>query len=221
MNVAPIPKPDLLDPDRLLRHRGTQFTDDDRPRVELLDIALHESCGYAEQLWNDLNAMRQYLLNSLPPDPQQATHPSTAGAAPTGPEDEQGWQNWMDAFAAVTSVLCGPHGDSGFGLSRARQEAQRRRTSPPAAAPRAASAGGGPVAGSQEQPDPPSPTPRPAPTQDSMTPQLQDTTPRDHPVDQRTLARTAGIAVLIGLALRGLRPRHSGSRDVRHRFDAP
>jgi hypothetical protein len=111
------------------------FTEDDRPRAELLDIALHESCAYADQLWNHLNAVRQYLLDSLPPDPPTATptateptatEPVVTGAAPTGPADEQGWQNWMTAFAAVTSVLCGPHGDSGFGLSRAEQLAGRR-----------------------------------------------------------------------------------------------
>jgi hypothetical protein len=125
-----IPKPQVLDPDRPLRHRGTQFTEDDRPEAELLAIALHESCEYAEKLWDDLNATRQYLLESLPPDPRAPGEHPTAAASPTGPDDEQGWQNWINAFAEVTSVLCGPHGDSGFGLSRAREEAQIRRTAP-------------------------------------------------------------------------------------------
>lgn len=125
-----IPEPQVLDPDRPLRHRGTEFTEDDRPEAELLSKALHESCEYAQQLWDDLNAMRQYLLDSLPPDPRAPGAHTTASASPTGPDDEQGWQNWINAFAEVASVLCGPHGDSGFGLSRARDEAQIRRSAP-------------------------------------------------------------------------------------------
>ena len=37
----------------------------------------------------------------------------------------------MDVSAAVTSVLCGPHGDSGFGREQAVQEAQLRRSPEP------------------------------------------------------------------------------------------
>ena len=127
MTALPIPKPQVLDPDRLLRDdRERQFSKDRRTRADVLEIALHESCAYAQKLWDDLNAMRQYLLDSLPP----ATY-TTAGpvaTAPTGPDDEPGWENWITAFAAVTSALCGPHGDSGFGLRRAHEEAQLRRT---------------------------------------------------------------------------------------------
>lgn len=125
-----IPKPEVLDPDRPLRHGAAQLTGDDRPETELLTNALHESCEYAQQLWDDLDAIRQYLLDSLPPDPRAPGEHATASASPTGPDDEQGWQNWINAFAEVASVLCGPHGDSGFGLSRAQQEAQIRRTAP-------------------------------------------------------------------------------------------
>ena len=74
--------------------------------------------------------MRQYLLDSLPPAPSGPGQHTTASASPTGPDDEQGWQKWITAFAEVASVLCGPHGDSGFGLSRAHEEAQIRRTAP-------------------------------------------------------------------------------------------
>jgi len=130
MTALLIPKPQVLDPNRLLRDdRERQFSKDHRTRAEVLEIALHESCAYAQQLWDDLNAMRQYLLDSLPPDPHITAGPIAIAAAPTGPDDEQGWQDWITAFAAVTSALCGPNGDSGFGLSRAREEAQRRRTS--------------------------------------------------------------------------------------------
>lgn len=123
-----IPAPQTLDPDRLLHKRGAQFTEDDRPEAELLDKALHETCDYAQQLWDNLNAMRCYLLDSLPPDPRAPGPHITVAASPTGPDDEEGWGHWMDAFASISSVLCGPHGDSGLGLSRARQEVQRRRS---------------------------------------------------------------------------------------------
>jgi hypothetical protein len=129
--VAPIPKPEVLDPDRPLRHHGSQLTDGDRPREELLNIALHESRADANQLWEDLNAPRQYPLGSLPADPHNAPGPVPVGAAPTGPDDQIGWQNWMDASAAVTSALSGHPGESGFGLRRDREQAQRRRATAP------------------------------------------------------------------------------------------
>ncbi len=129
MNAMTIPKPELLDPHRLLVNDIDNFTANHEARAVLLERALNDSCAYAEQLWDNLNATRQYLLDCLPPDPSTATGPVAASATPTGPHDEQGWQNWITAFAAVTSVLCGPHGDSGFGLSRAREEARRRQAS--------------------------------------------------------------------------------------------
>ena len=159
MDALPIPKPQVLDPHRLLVNDEDNFTANHEARAVLLQRALETSCGYADQLWDDLNAMRQYLLDCLPPDPHTTPSPVATGAAPTGPEDEHGWQNWMTAFAEVTSVLCGPHGDSGFGLSRAREEAQRRRTSPPAAATQAGTTQDDPSAAPTEQADPPTPTP--------------------------------------------------------------
>jgi hypothetical protein len=122
-----ISKPEVLDPHRYLGNDIDNFTANHEARAVLLQQALEKSCSYAEQLWNELDAMRQYLLDCLPPAPPAASEPTAAGAAPTGPDDEQGWQNWITSFAAVTSVLCGPHGDSGFGLNRAHEEAGRRR----------------------------------------------------------------------------------------------
>lgn len=119
-----------MDPDRPLRSRGTDFTEDDRPEAELLHIALKESCAYAEQLWDVLNQQRAYLLASLPPDPRSPDAVRQIGASPTGPEDGPGWDRWISAFATATSALCGPQGDSGFGLSRARHEAELRRNAP-------------------------------------------------------------------------------------------
>jgi len=129
--VYEIPKPDLLDPDRVESDNREKFTArDHRSQSELLATALSESCAYADQLWNQVNALRGYLLDSLPPDPRTPGPHRTAAASPTGPDDDDGWQHWIEAFSTTTSVLCGPHGDSGFGLSRARQEAQLRRSAP-------------------------------------------------------------------------------------------
>lgn len=125
-DITDIPRPEVLDPHRPLRRHGTELFEDDRPEVDVLRQALEDSCGYAMQLWQTLNQMREYLLVSLPPDPR-TTGSGRVGASPVGPDDEQGWQAWSVAFATTTSVLCGPNGDNGFGLSRARQESQRRR----------------------------------------------------------------------------------------------
>ena len=126
-----IPKPELLDPDRVTRDDREDFTPaDHRSQAQLLGKALGDSCAYADQLWEQVNALRAYLLDSLPPDPRRPGPHTTASASPTGPDDDDGWARWMNAFAATTSVLCGAHGDSGFGLSRAREEAQVRRTAP-------------------------------------------------------------------------------------------
>lgn len=126
-----IPKPELLDPDRVDRDdRESTTAEDRRAQSQLLAKALGESCAYADQLWEQVNALRGYLLDSLPPDPRAPGPHTTAGAAPTGPDDDRGWERWIDAFATTTSVLCGANGDSGFGLSRAREEAQLRRTAP-------------------------------------------------------------------------------------------
>jgi hypothetical protein len=126
-----IPKPELLNPDRVDRDDREGMTNDDhRSQKQLVAKALVESCGYAEQLWEQLNQVRGYLLDSLPPDPRRPGPKATSSASPTGPDDEEGWQRWMATFADTTSVLCGAHGDSGFGLSTAKEEAQVRRTAP-------------------------------------------------------------------------------------------
>ena len=173
-----IPKPHVLDPDRIDRDDREDMTaEDHRSQAQLLDKALHETCGYADQLWTTLDKVRAYLLESLPPDPRSPDATTTA-ASPTGPDDTHGWQNWVDTFADTTSVLCGPHGDSGFGLSRAKEEAQLRRVGPAAAA-----------AAARPRPDP------------SARP------PAAPPARRWTPTRAAGAIVLGILALRGLRPR--------------
>jgi hypothetical protein len=134
-----IPQPEVLDPDRmLLADRDDLTADDHASRAALLGQALHESCAYARQLWQSLDAVRGYLLDSLPPDPHAAGRSGRRSAAPTGPDDDEGWESWITAYAAVTSVLTGPHGDSGFGSEEARREARDRRlvlTEQPTAGP--------------------------------------------------------------------------------------
>ena len=144
MHLIPIPTPHVLNPDRLLANDRGGFgtADDHKSRADLLDKALQDSCAYAQQLWDNLDAVRHYLMDSLPPDPRPPGPHRSPSAAPTGPDDEQGWENWIAAFASVTSVLCGPHGDSGLGL---HEHAERRRNAAPrrfsirTSSPRAAS----------------------------------------------------------------------------------
>ena len=117
-----IPAPLVLRAERVSRDDREDMTaEDHRSQAALLDAALHESCAYAQQLWNDLAAARKYLYDSLPDEP------SESGAAPFGPDDAAGWERWEAAFAEITTVLCGPHGDSGFGRSSATVLAQHHR----------------------------------------------------------------------------------------------
>lgn len=115
-----IPQPEVLDADRTGTNRDTMSSSQHH---ELAD-ELRESCAYGRALWEQLNAVRRYLVDSLP-------RPAEAGAAlggahPTGRDDIDGWQAWFDTYAAVVSILEGPRGDSGFGRDEARQIAKSR-----------------------------------------------------------------------------------------------
>jgi hypothetical protein len=128
--VQPIHEPELLDPTRMLTDdRDDLSVTEHRNRSKLLAEALEDSCRYAQQLWHELDDVRGYLVRCLPDDPQRPDAQRGA-TAPTGPDDEQGWNDWMGTYASVTSVLAGPHGDSGFGADEARREAYARRVAP-------------------------------------------------------------------------------------------
>jgi len=200
-----IPKPELLDPDRVDRDDREHFTAaDHRSQAQLLAKALGESCAYADQLWEQLNAVRAYLLESLPPDPHSpGAHPTTS-AAPTGPDDEDGWLNWIHAFATTTSVLCGSHGDSGFGLSRAREEARLRRTAPDLTTnPRERAADNDACA-----PDNAASSPQQAAA-------LNGQPGAQLPTSPTSIGKATAAAVIAILALRGLRK--SGAGQIRAR----
>jgi hypothetical protein len=186
--MQPIPTPQVLDPDRVLGNDRGGLTVDHETRVQLLDDALHESCSYAEQLWRDLDAMRAYLLTSLPPDPRTPSPHPTDSASPTGPDDDTGWDNWTTAYAAVGSLLCAPHGDSGYGLSEGRRGANLRRTAP--------------VLRIQAE----------HPARNKTLAQEDQTTEegaetKSHVAGRSRTWRAAATIVLVLLALRGLRPR--------------
>lgn len=187
--TQPIRQPELLDPDRSLRPHGTKMLEEHEAKAAMYKSGLEATCAYAQQLWNDLDGMRTYLLDSLPPDPRAPGLHPTASASPTGPDDDEGWQRWVAAYATVTSVLAGPHGDSGFGLSEARREAELRRTAPVLTLqhehPHAFS-DSPPPAAAASPPAPPDPQPHRAGA---------------HP------AHTAATVALAVLALRGVRPR--------------
>lgn len=198
-----IPKPELLNPDRENRDDREDFTaKDHRSQSQLLAKALGESCAYADQLWEQVNALRGYLLDSLPPDPRTPGPHTTASASPTGPDDEDGWTRWIAAFATTTSVLCGSHGDSGFGLSRAREEARLRRTAHALT-----------LHARHPRLDGPEPTPTvshgPAPAA-----QPPDEPPAHATTTTRSIGKTVAAAVVTVLALRGLRTRPGTHRDM-------
>jgi len=183
--MQPIPTPHVLDPDRILVNDRGAFTASHEKRAAALEAALKETCEYAQQLWQNLDEARKYLMNSLPPDPRAPDPHPTASASPTGPDDEQGWEDWITAYASVTSVLAGPHGDSGFGLGEARRAARDRRTAP-ALTPAA------------EHPELPPTQPEPGP------PPRAEARPAK---PNSSIAKIAGMTVTAVLVLRGLRPR--------------
>jgi hypothetical protein len=54
-----IPKPRLLDPNRPLSDARDAITNhEDEPPAELLKEALRDTCAYAQQLWENLDAAR-------------------------------------------------------------------------------------------------------------------------------------------------------------------
>lgn len=120
-----IPQPELLNPDRLGRGRDSMaFGTDHRDRAERLLAELRETCAYGRTLWEQLEAVRHYLVDSLPRP--AAVGAALGGAAPTGRDDEQGWQAWVDMYSAVVGTLEAPRRDSGFGRDEARQIARSR-----------------------------------------------------------------------------------------------
>ncbi len=124
----PIPMPAVLDAQRP-HLTGSEQIADAESQVSMLREALEQACDYGQALWRQLDAVRNYLLLSLPSDPRTpGAHRVTA--APAGPDDDEGWQRWMTAFAETTGALAGPQGDSGFGTSEARREADQRRCAP-------------------------------------------------------------------------------------------
>lgn len=119
-------RPDVLDPERVLTRDRDEMTDDDhRTRAQLLNRALRESCAYANQLWDQLDAARRYLVAALPAPPENARE-AIGPAAPTGRDDATGWQAWEDIYAAVTGALAGPRGDQGYARDEARQHVRAR-----------------------------------------------------------------------------------------------
>lgn len=190
--MQPIPIPQVLDPDRILDNSRSDLVADHEARAQLLEAALHDTCDYAQQLWHDLDAMRGYLLHSLPPDPRTPSSHPVSSASPTGPDDDSGWDNWVTAYASVTSVLCGPRGDSGYGLGEARREATLRRAVPT-------------LGVAAERADPgETPTPDDHAADEGISPKSRD--------GGRSRTARAGITtVLVLLAIRGLRPRRRPS----------
>jgi hypothetical protein len=125
----PIPLPEVLEPDCLRGQPEARSEAEVRDRLSQVEQALVNACDYGRTLWQDVDSLRGYLLRSLPPDPR-SPRPKRIGAAPTGPDDEDGWQDWMAAYAEAHAVLAGPRGDSGFGVEEAQREAQVRRSAP-------------------------------------------------------------------------------------------
>jgi hypothetical protein len=126
MEPTRIPLPAVIDPDRIYLE-AQEKSARQQDKAEIYKEALDSACDYAQKLWHELDVVRGYLLTSLPTDPR-LPGPHRLTASPTGPDDEPGWQAWIDTYARATSVLAGPKGDAGYGYGEGRQQAQLRRT---------------------------------------------------------------------------------------------
>jgi hypothetical protein len=198
--MQPIPEPELLDPARVgSDEREGMTAGEHRDRARLYAKALDESCEYARQLWHELDTVRGYLLRSLPDDPARPDARRHA-TAPTGPDDETGWQEWMTTYGRVTSVLAGIHGDAGFGESEAQREARARREVVVPIRPTPGDLGAGDVATD------PGPVAAPVPA-GRLTGPPASRLPAPLAGPLGVLARPLPMAVLLALAARGLRPR--------------
>jgi hypothetical protein len=125
--MDPITMPGLLSSDQPRFAAGEHEA---TPDEKLRDCAkqLEQVRHYGRALWQQLDTVRHYLVASLPPDPHLPNAAIRAGAAPTGPDDDSGWNEWISAYASTISALAGPQGDSGYGLQTAQHEAQNRRS---------------------------------------------------------------------------------------------
>lgn len=103
MERPEIPQPELLDPNR----NDLGKWPDDLDRVM---AALRDSCAYATDLWQTLDAVREYLLIL-----------AGEGEKPTVLHDGHDWEQWAIVYAGVTSRLAGATGDNGFGESEAKR----------------------------------------------------------------------------------------------------
>ena len=168
--MQPIPTPFVLDPER-----ASHGADLD-PQAAQINDALQESCAYAKQLWDELDAVRGYLLTASPADR----------------DDDTAWQNWIAASGSVTSAMCGPYGDAGFGLEEAQHEAQSRRAA---------------MAESNQRPATQEPA-QPSAAQEAAGPQsaTQQPATQPSPAHGSRYKRAATVALVL-LAIRGARPR--------------
>lgn len=124
----PVPIPSVLDASGPHLAGAAEQADAEK-QLAVVREAMEAACDYGRQLWRDVDALRSYLLRSLPSDPS-APGPHTGATSPRGPDDDTGWQDWVGAYGEASSVLAGPDGDSGFGLKQAQHEAEVRRASP-------------------------------------------------------------------------------------------
>lgn len=188
--MQPIAKPQLLDPERIVDPNRDDMTVDHESAAKELRQALEASCDYGRQLWDHLSAVRQYLMDSLPPDPRAAGPHTQLSAHPTGPDDTEGWQHWVDIYASVTSVMAGPHGDSGYGFGEAREAARIRSEAPNAR-----------LAARLHDGRTGTPNGRNEPPVETVKRSVEES------FSTGALLRGLGLAALSVLALRGLRPR--------------
>lgn len=124
MAMTEIPMPLVLRPAVLRVVDADQDRTDDEVHLARLADALKKACSYGEQLWRELQATREYLL-------EQVARGNIGDSGPIlddhGPllVNELQWLTWTGQYAAVCNALRGPDDDDGFGRREALREAKQ------------------------------------------------------------------------------------------------
>jgi hypothetical protein len=95
MPAADIPKPQVLDPHRILETTSTTSSPTTKHPPRSCTAPWRKPAATPSNSGTPPEGQRHYLLNCLPPTRTPHPGPVATGAAPTGPDDQRGWQTWI------------------------------------------------------------------------------------------------------------------------------
>lgn len=124
MAMTEIPMPLVLSPAVLSVIDADEGQTDDQVHLGRLADALQKASSYGQQLWQELLATREYLLEVVARGNVGDRGPMLADRGPLLVNDLQ-WRTWSEQYAAVCNALRGLAADDEFGRREARGEARQ------------------------------------------------------------------------------------------------